>query len=128
MAHEMNYSTFLTITIALHCCLIISDSKMSPKYHELGGTIVGPVAEQLYRDLEKIDFDFNAMISEKVGQSVLKVAQSMSCPAVYISNSLLSTIGSCMGSATVMKSETHSEPVLIWTCSLGMKGSGKVCV
>ena len=100
---------------------------MSPKYLELGG-IVGPVAEQLYRDLEDVEFDFNAMVSAKVGQSVLKVAQSMSCPPVYISNSLLSTIGSCMGSATVMKSETHSEPVLVWTCSLGMRGSGKVCI
>ena len=109
----------------VNCCLNISDSKMPPKYYELGG-IVGAVAEQLYRDLENIDFDFNAMVSEKVGQSVLKSAQSMSCPPVYISNSLLSAIGSCMGSARVMKSETHSEPVLIWTCSLGMRGSGKV--
>ena len=97
---------------------------MSPKY-ESGG-IVGAVAEQLYRDLEKIEIDFNVMASEKVGQSILKVAQSMSVPPVNISNSLLATIGSCMGSATVKKSETHSEPVLIWTLCLAMKGSGKV--
>ena len=115
----MNYSTFLTITIALHCCLIISDSKMSPKYHELGGTIVGPVAEQLYRDLEKIDFDFNAMISEKVGQSVLKVAQSMSCPAVYISNSpspacfrTVSDIAS-LSSCSTSRLTVSLEPLLI---------------
>ena len=38
---------------------------MSPKY-ESGG-IVGAVAEQLYRDLEKIEIDFNVMVSEKVG-------------------------------------------------------------
>ena len=99
---------------------------MPPKYHEPSG-IVGAVAEQLYRDLENIYIGFNSMVSENVGQSVLKVAQSMSCPTMYITNSLLSTIGSCMGSATVKKSDTHSEPVLIWTLNLGMRGSGKVC-
>ena len=99
---------------------------MPPKHHEPSG-IVGAVAEQLYRDLENIKIDFNSMVSENVGVSVLKVAQSMSCPTLYISNSLLSAIGSCMGSATVKKSDTYSEPVLIWTLNLGMRGSGKVC-
>ena len=98
---------------------------MPPKYQE-SCSLVGAAAEQLYRDLEKVAYDFDSMVSETVGQNVLKISKSLSCPPVYISNSLLSTIGSCMGSATVKKSDTHSEPVLIWTLSLGMRGSGKV--
>ena len=90
--------------------------------------MIGPIGEKLYQDLESIEFDIREMFPEIIVTSVEKVAESMSCPPVYITNSLLGVLASCMGSAVVAKSDTHTEPVVLWNLSLGMKGTAKVSI
>ena len=88
--------------------------------------LVGALCEMLYRDLESVEFDIAEMFSPTVVNSLSKVAKSMSCPTIYLSNSLLGVMASCMATANVKCTKTHMEPMIIWSATLGMKGTAKV--
>ena len=88
--------------------------------------IVGEQCVALYKDLESLEFDIKDMFDKTVIESLSKVAQSMSCPTIYLSHSLIGVISSCMGGAKVNCTKTHSEPAVIWSAILGMKGTAKV--
>ena len=96
---------------------------MPPSENE---SFVGPLGEQLYEDLEDIEYDLKKMFPPIFAHNIRTVSESFSCPTIYVAAGLLASFGSCMGDAVVRKSRNHTEPLVLWLLNLGMKGAGKV--
>ena len=88
--------------------------------------IVGEACVKLYKDLENVEFNISDMFSPTIVNRLTKVAQTISCSPIYLSNSLLGVLSSLMGDSTVTCTKTHSEPIVVWVATLEMKGTAKV--
>ena len=87
--------------------------------------LFGQEAEQLVSNCNDVPFDLSTLFSSDVVEFIELIGKQRSFHPMFMANTLMPIVAHLLSDSKVVVSPTRSEPLLVWSVSIGMKSSGK---
>ena len=87
--------------------------------------LFGQEAEKLVSNCNDVPFDISSMFSSDVVDFIELVGKQRSFHPMFMANTLMPIVAHLLSNSKVVVSPTWSEPLLVWSVSIGLKSSGK---